>query len=44
MLEYLLLLTNLFETLLRSRGNLVTSNLLLRQQLAVLARPTRKRP
>ena len=44
MLEYLRILANLFETLLPSRGNLVTENLLLRQQLAVLARPTRKRP
>jgi len=42
--EYLLLLVDLFHALLRSRSDLTAENLLLRQQLAVLARPTRKRP
>ena len=44
MLEYLLLLVNLSRALVRSRSDLVDENLLLRQQLAVLTRPTRKRP
>jgi transposase InsO family protein len=43
MLEYLLLLAGLLRTLTRSRGDLVAENLLLRQQLAILTRPTRKR-
>jgi hypothetical protein len=43
MLDYLLLLTSLIRTALRSRRELVTENLLLRQQLAVLTGPTRKR-
>jgi hypothetical protein len=43
MLEYLLLLVELVRTALRSQGGLVTENLLLRHQLAVLTRPTRKR-
>src|SRR5262245_40765614 len=44
MIEYLLLLVGLLRATLRSRGELVAENLLLRQQLAVLTRPTRKRP
>ena len=44
MLEYLLLLVGLLEATLRRHGDLVTENLLLRQQLTVLTRPTRKRP
>src|SRR2546428_12609190 len=43
MLEYLLLLADLLRALMRTRGDLVAENLLLRQQLAVLTRPTRKR-
>jgi transposase InsO family protein len=44
MLEYLLLLIDLFRALLRSRSALIAENLLLRQQLAALTRPTRQRP
>src|SRR2546425_9750227 len=44
MFEYVLLLVGLFRAMLRSRGDLVAENLLLRHQLAVLTRPTRKRP
>jgi hypothetical protein len=44
MLEYLVLLAGLFRTLLRSRAELAAENLLLRQQLTVLTRPTRSRP
>jgi putative transposase len=44
MLEYLLLLADLFRALLGSRSALIAENLLLRQQLAVLTRPTRQRP
>src|SRR2546425_7576928 len=44
MFEYVLLLVGLFRAMLRSRGDLLAENLLLRQQLAVLTRPTRKRP
>src|SRR6266508_2728845 len=44
MLEYLFLLFGLFSAALRTRSDLVTENLLLRQQLAVLTRPTRRRP
>src|SRR5919204_2071077 len=44
MLEYLPLLVALLRAALSSRGALVAENLLLRQQLAVLTRPTRKRP
>jgi putative transposase len=44
MLEYLLLLVDLFRALLRSRSVLIAENLLLRQQLAALTRPTRQRP
>jgi transposase InsO family protein len=43
MLEYLLLLVGLVRTALRSQSELVAENLLLRQQLAVLTRPTRRR-
>jgi hypothetical protein len=43
MLEYLLLLVGLFRVVLRSRTDLVAENLLLRQQLTVLSRPTRRR-
>src|SRR5438132_8486918 len=44
MLEYLLLLFGLLRTAVRDREALVAENLLLRHQLAVLTRPTRKRP
>ena len=44
MLEYLVLLFGLLSAALRTRGDLVTENLLLRQQLAVLTRPTRRQP
>jgi transposase InsO family protein len=44
MLEYLLLLADLFRALLRSRSALIAETLLLRQQLAALTRPTRQRP
>src|SRR5436305_6583355 len=44
MLEYLLLLLSLARSAVRDRDALVAENLLLRHQLAVLTRPTRKRP
>src|SRR5919206_647613 len=44
MLEYLLLLLSLIRAAVRDREALVAENVLLRQQLAVLTRPTRKRP
>ena len=44
MLEYLLLLLSLLGAAVRDREALVAENLLLRHQLAVLTRPTRKRP
>src|SRR5215207_6097927 len=44
MLDYLLLLVTFARALVSSRAELVAENLLLRQQLAVLTRPTRKRP
>src|SRR2546428_8169091 len=44
MLEYLLLLVGLFRATVRTHGDLIAENLVLRQQLAVLTRPTRKRP
>ena len=44
MIEYLPLLVGLFRAMLCSRADLVAENLLLRQQLTVLTRPTRKRP
>ena len=43
MLECLLLLFGLLRATLRSRADVVAENLLLRHQLAVLTRPTRKR-
>lgn len=43
-LEYLLLLIDLVCTAVRRGSDLVTDNLLRRQQLASLARATRKRP
>jgi hypothetical protein len=42
MFEYLLLMVGLLRATFRSRGDLLAENLLLRQQLAVLTRPTRK--
>jgi hypothetical protein len=44
MIDYMLLLVALLGATIRARGDLVAENLLLRQQLAVLTRPTRKRP
>jgi hypothetical protein len=44
MFEYVLMFVGLLRAVLRSRGDLLAENLLLRQQLAVLTRPTRKRP
>jgi hypothetical protein len=44
MIECLLLLVALLRAILRDRGDLVAENFLLRHQLVVLARPTRKRP
>ena len=44
MLEYLLLLLSLIRATMRDREAVVTENLLLRHQLAVLTRPTRRRP
>src|SRR5436309_1656362 len=44
MLEYLLLLFSLLRATVRDREALVAENLLLRHQLAVLTRPTRRRP
>src|SRR2546421_5683367 len=44
MLEYLILLLSLLHAAVRDREALVAENLLLRHQLAVLTRPTRKRP
>ena len=44
MLEFLILLLGTLRAVLRSHADLVTENLLLRHQLAVLARPGRKRP
>jgi transposase InsO family protein len=44
MLEYLLLFVGLVRAALHRRSDLVAENLILRQQLAVLTRPTRKRP
>jgi transposase InsO family protein len=43
MLEYVLLLAGLLRTLIRTHGDLAAENLLLRHQLAILTRPTRKR-
>src|SRR5919109_5125120 len=44
MLEYVMLLLSLIRAALRDRDALVAENLLLRHQLAVLTRPTRRRP
>src|SRR2546428_7820371 len=44
MLEYLFLLLSLMRATTRDREALVAENLLLRHQLAVLTRPTRRRP
>ena len=44
MLEYLLLLLSLARATVRDRDTLVAENVLLRHQLAVLTRPTRRRP
>jgi transposase InsO family protein len=44
MLEYLSLLVGVLRAVLCARGDLVAENLLLRQQLMVLTRPTRQRP
>src|SRR5438093_454711 len=44
MIEYALLLLALLRATVCSRAALAAENLLLRQQLAVLTRPTRKRP
>src|SRR5712691_4953853 len=44
MLEYLILLLSPLGSAVRDRDALVVENLLLRHQLAVLTRPTRKRP
>src|SRR5205823_13752319 len=44
MLEYLLLLVSLIRATMRDREALIAENLLLRHQLGVLTRPTRKRP
>ncbi len=44
MLDYLLLLVTFARAIVSSRAELVAENLLLRHQLAVLTRPTRKRP
>ena len=44
MIDYLHLLVSLLRTVLCSRADLVAENLLLRQQLTVLTRPTRRRP
>jgi hypothetical protein len=44
MLDCLLLLTDVVRAALRSRSEVVAENLLLRHQLMVLSRPTRKRP
>jgi putative transposase len=44
MIEYVVLLLTLVRATVLDRGDLVAENLLLRHQLAVLTRPTRKRP
>src|SRR5262245_57597469 len=44
MIDYLILLVTLLRAAVRSRADLVAENLLLRQQLTVLTRPTRRRP
>src|SRR2546422_6107418 len=42
--DYLRLLFGRFRATVRDRGDLVAENLLLRHQLVVLTRPTRRRP
>ena len=42
MIDYLRLLLSLFRTMLCSRAALIAENLLLRQQLTVLTRRTRR--
>ena len=44
MLEYLLLLLSLLGSAVLDREALIAENLLLRHQLAILTRPTRRRP
>src|SRR5438552_2414019 len=44
MIEYLILIVALLRAALRRRADLAAENLQLRQQLAVLTRPTRRRP
>jgi putative transposase len=44
MIECVLLLVALLRAVVRGRADLVAENLLLRHQLAVLTRPTRRRP
>jgi transposase InsO family protein len=44
MIECLLLLVALLQGAVRDRGDLIAENVVLRHQLAVLTRPTRKRP
>jgi hypothetical protein len=44
MLAYLLLLVAFVRAAIGSRAEVAVENLLLRQQLAMLTRPTRKRP
>src|SRR5688500_5989850 len=44
MSEVIVALLHLLRASLRARGDLVLENALLRHQLAVLTRPTRKRP
>jgi hypothetical protein len=44
MLDYLLLLVMFIRAMIGSHAKVAAENLLLRQQLAVLTRPTRKRP
>jgi uncharacterized membrane protein YgcG len=44
MIERIVLLAALLRATLRAQTDLVVENLLLRQQLAVLTRPTRRRP
>lgn len=44
MLEYLLLLLSLVNSAVRDREALMAENRLLRHQLAVVTRPTRRRP
>ncbi len=44
MFEFLVLLLGALRAGLRSRADLAAENLLLRHQLAVVARPTRKQP